>query len=113
MANDEKKSWSIDMDTLKSWGVILSAVLTLLGVINFGTSKIGLYDGYATRIAKLEARDQAVTVLADNDKTMNFQLEKQRDDVAGLKQRVENLASDVIQLRLNSERLRVLLEQHK
>lgn len=108
-----KKGWSIDIDTLKSWATIAGVVTTLLGVINFGTSKINLYDGYAPRIAKLEARDQAVNALSDADKAMNFQIQSQTNDLNGLKTRMDNLSSDVIQLRLSTERLRALLENHK
>lgn len=110
---DDNKSWSIDVDTLKNLGVILGVVSTLFGVINFGTNKISLYDGYAARLAKLEARDQAIASLSDNDKAMAFQLESQKSDISTLKTRVETMSTDVIQLRLNIERIRALLENVK
>lgn len=113
MADEEKPFISISSDTIKTLGVALTIAMTLFGVIKFSVSKIDEYDGYSARIAKLEAREQTLAALSETDKQYAFQLESHKNDLGAMRAKIDSMAADVIQLRLNYERMKALMEKSK
>lgn len=108
---DEKLGLTIKGDTLKNLGVALTIATTLFGVIKFATGKVAEYDSYSPRIAKLEAMSQTVVALGEVNTRQTYQIESNSRDLAALIVRIEGLNKDMIQLRIDAERLRTLLER--
>jgi hypothetical protein len=113
MADDKKPLLMLSGETLKNIGVAVSITVTLFGVIKFAVSKIDEYDTYAARLAKLEARDQAFTALSDASKQSAFQTDSNKNDLATIKLRIDNMSQDIVGIRLNYERLKTILENRK
>jgi hypothetical protein len=108
---------SITFTKLREWlttiSVAFSICATLFGVVKFCVSRIEEYDSYATRLAKLEARESAVHTLVDNAKMHQMEHAGFRADIDDLKIKIESMSTDVINLRLSDERIRTLLERRK
>jgi CRISPR/Cas system-associated endoribonuclease Cas2 len=108
-----KPSVILTSDALKNWGIALGIAATLFGVIKFAVTKVDDYDTYAIRIAKLEARDTGFTALTDASKQAVFMLDMNKNDLAALKLRIDNLSADVVTLRISYERLKALQENKR
>lgn len=111
MADKNPFAQFLTIDGLKTMATIASVLVTIFGVVKFGIGKIDEYDGYASRIEKLEARDSAVTALTESGRTVAFQMTITKSDIDAIKLRLDNAAADILNIRLSQERIRALMEK--
>lgn len=96
-------------EVLKNLSVILSIVGTLYGVIHFGVEKVSTYDGYGDRIGRLEAHQVEIAELVSQDKLQSLQLSSTAQDLATLKTKVEAATTQMVDIRIDIERLRAMV----